>query len=131
MLWRMIEETHKVHSISKVAAVLKKSACKEYTNIKQGPYESIVAYRERFDDVLWAYQEQENPEFEDVDIVMDFFDGLDNGRYASFKAAIINGITAGSIDQPRLRHRLLMALLLAQLINLLCWMTCTCWPTNG
>ena len=31
---------------------------------------------------------------------MDFFYGLDNGRYATFKATIINGITAGSIDQP-------------------------------
>jgi hypothetical protein len=31
---------------------------------------------------------------------MDFFYGLDNGRYAAFKATIINGITAGSIDQP-------------------------------
>ncbi len=31
---------------------------------------------------------------------MDFFYGLDYGRYATFKATIINGITAGSIDQP-------------------------------
>ena len=31
---------------------------------------------------------------------MDFFSGLDNGRYSSFKAEIINGLTAGSIKQP-------------------------------
>ncbi len=31
---------------------------------------------------------------------MDFFYGLDNGNYATFKATIINGITAGSIAQP-------------------------------
>jgi hypothetical protein len=47
-----------------------------------------------------VYQEQENPEFEDVDIAMDFFDGLDIGCYASFKATIINSITAGLIEQP-------------------------------
>ena len=29
-----------------------------------------------------------------------FFNGLDNGRYSSFKAEIINGLTAGSIKQP-------------------------------
>jgi len=32
---------------------------------------------------------------------MDFFHGLDNRRYASFKAEIINGLTAGSIVQPK------------------------------
>ena len=31
---------------------------------------------------------------------MDFFNGLDNGRYSSFKAEIINGLTAGSMKQP-------------------------------
>ena len=38
---------------------------------------------------------------EDGDIAMDFFHGLDNARYASFKAEIINGLTAGSIAQPK------------------------------
>jgi hypothetical protein len=42
MLWWAIEKTHKVHSISKVAAVVKRNARKEYTGIKQGPYESII-----------------------------------------------------------------------------------------
>jgi len=37
---------------------------------------------------------------EDGDVAMDFFNRLDNGRYASFKAEIINGLTAGSIKQP-------------------------------
>ncbi len=31
---------------------------------------------------------------------MDFFDGLDNGRYAEFKKSILNGMTAGSVMQP-------------------------------
>jgi hypothetical protein len=31
---------------------------------------------------------------------MDFFDGLDNGRYAEFKKSILNGMTAGSVTQP-------------------------------
>jgi hypothetical protein len=100
MLWEAIEETHKVHSISKVAAVVKRNARKDYANMKQGPYESIIAYRERFDEVLKAYQDQENPEIEDVDIAMDFFDGLDNARYAGFKVSILNGLTSGSVTQP-------------------------------
>ncbi len=31
---------------------------------------------------------------------MDFFDGLDNGRYAEFKKSILNRMTAGSVAQP-------------------------------
>jgi hypothetical protein len=31
---------------------------------------------------------------------MDFFDGLDNGRYAELKKSILNGMAAGSVTQP-------------------------------
>ncbi len=51
-------------------------------------------YRERFDAVLKAYIVQGNPALDDVDQAMDFFDGLDNGRYASFKADIHNVMTS-------------------------------------
>ncbi len=78
----MIEETHKVHSISIVAAVPRKMACNDYANCKQGAYETIVTYREHFDDALRAYRHQyEDLAIDPVDIAMDFFYGLDNGRY--------------------------------------------------
>jgi hypothetical protein len=37
---------------------------------------------------------------EDTDIALDFFDGLDNGQYAQFKADIYNGMAAESIGPP-------------------------------
>jgi hypothetical protein len=37
---------------------------------------------------------------EETDIALDFFDGLDNGRYAQFKADIYNGMAAECIDAP-------------------------------
>ena len=46
-LWKLVEETHKVNSVSKVAAVVKLAAHNEYKNIRQGEYESIVTYKER------------------------------------------------------------------------------------
>jgi hypothetical protein len=49
---------------------------------------------------LKAYEDQKNPDMKDVDIAMDFFRGLDNGRYAGFKTEILNGLTAKSIVQP-------------------------------
>jgi hypothetical protein len=66
----------------------------------QGPYESIITYKERFDIALRAYQEQDNADMTQPDIAMNFFDGLDNGRYAEFKKSILNGMTAGSVTQP-------------------------------
>ncbi len=84
-LWNTIEETHKVFTISRITDVIKKSARKWYQLMHQGPYESIITYKERFDIRLRAYQEQENAELLQPDIAMDFFNGLDNGRYAEFK----------------------------------------------
>jgi hypothetical protein len=99
-LWQIIEETHKVFTISHIAAVMKKSAHKEYQLMHQGPYESIITYKKRFDITLRAYEDQENAELLQPDIVMDFFDGLDNGCYAELKKSILNGMTAGSVMQP-------------------------------
>jgi hypothetical protein len=39
--------------------------------MKQGAYESIISYKERFDVALQAYIDQENPQLEDQDIAMD------------------------------------------------------------
>jgi hypothetical protein len=99
-MWRIVEETHKVFTISRIAAVVKMTARKEYQLMHQGAYESIITYKEQFDTVLKAYQDQENPELDEVDVAIDFFDGLDNGRYAEFKKLILNGMTAASVAQP-------------------------------
>ena len=47
-----------------------------------------------------VYNEQQNAELEDKDVAMDFFSGLDNGRYADFKATFLNGLTVKSITPP-------------------------------
>jgi hypothetical protein len=99
-LWQIIEETHKAFTISRIAAVIKKTARKEYQLMQQGPYESIITYKERFDVALRAYVEQANAELFEPDVAMDFFDGLDNGGYADLKKSILNGMTAGSVTQP-------------------------------
>jgi hypothetical protein len=100
-LWQAIIKTHKVTTVSRVKGVIKRSARKQYQSIRQGGYESLISYRERFDAALNAYKEQENPDMEDTDIALNFFDGLDNGRYAQFKANIYNGMAAESIDPPQ------------------------------
>ena len=99
-LWKLVDETLKVNTISKVKTVTKLAARTTYKGLRQGGLESIIAYKERFNAALKGYNDQKNSKIEDVDIAMDFFNGLDNGRYASFKAEIVNGLTAGSIQQP-------------------------------
>lgn len=99
-LWKAIIKTHKVTTVSRVKGVIKRSARKQYQAIRQGGYESLISYRERFDAALTAYKDQDNPDMEETDIALDFFDGLDNGRYAQFKADIYNGMAAESIDAP-------------------------------
>ena len=100
-LWNLIEETHKVNTISKVEAVTKLAARTTYQGMRQGPYETIIQYKERFDNAKKSYEEQGNPPMEDVDIAMDFFRGLDNNRYGNFKTQIMNDLTAKVLVQPQ------------------------------
>ena len=68
--------------------------------MRQGPFESFITYKERFTVALKAYDDQGNPEMDEKDIAMDFFRGLDNARYASFKTEIMNGLTSKAFEQP-------------------------------
>ncbi len=99
-LWKAVVEMHKVHLISKVGMVKKLSARKEYKTIQQGGYESLVSYRERFNAALKACIDQGNSSLDDTDQAMDFFDGLDNGWYASFKADLYNVMTCKTMANP-------------------------------
>jgi hypothetical protein len=45
-MWEIVEETHKVFTISRIASVVKKTARKEYQLMHQGAYESIITYKE-------------------------------------------------------------------------------------
>jgi hypothetical protein len=93
-------ETHKVHSIRRVGLVKKLSARKEYKGMWQGGYESLVSYLERYDAALKMYIDQGNPQIDDMDQAMDFFDGLYNGWYAQFKADIHNAMTSKMMANP-------------------------------
>ncbi len=75
-VWEIIEETHKVIIISPIASVIKKLAHKEYQLMHQGPYQSIITYKEWFDIALEAYQDHENMELDEPNLAMLFY-GLD------------------------------------------------------
>jgi hypothetical protein len=90
-----------VHLASEVGQIVKLSARKLYKTMRQGGFESIISYKERFDSALAAYKDQGNPKMADKDIALDFFSGLDNARYSNFKADFLNGLTSQSIKAPK------------------------------
>jgi len=100
-LWKIIKECHQTLTTSKVASVIKKTAREEYASCKQGMYESIMEYKQRFDARLDAYKASRNAAPTPEDEGMDFLNGLDNSRYAEFKAEIINDIQKGTLTQPK------------------------------
>ncbi len=100
MFWDVIENTHKINTVTKVASVTKMAARTTYQQMRQGAYENIITYKERFNNALKAYVDQGNPALDDKDVAMDFFRGLDNARYAGFKTEILNGLTSKAIKQP-------------------------------
>ncbi len=51
--------------------------------------------------MLKAYEDQGNKKLDDPDIAMDFFQGLDNMCYATFKTDYINGLASKAIDPHR------------------------------
>ncbi len=77
-LWQFVEKKHKVHTASEVKEVTKLTARANYQMIQQGGYESIIAFKERFNFALKAYEDQGNKKLDDPHIAMDFFRGLDN-----------------------------------------------------
>ena len=81
-------------------AITKLAACSTYYGMRQGAYESIITYKEHFNNAKKAYDDQKNPELVDKDVAMDFFRGLDDARYGSFKTDFQNQLTLQTIEQP-------------------------------
>ncbi len=48
-----------------------------------------------------SYEDQGNKKLDPEDIAMDFFRGLDNARYSTFKTDYINGLTSKAINPPK------------------------------
>jgi hypothetical protein len=96
-LWMVIKSTHQILTTSKVASVIKKTAREEYSACRQGAFEHIVDYKRKFDARLDALTVSGNAVPPGEDIAMDFMYGLDNNRYAEFKAEIVNDLQKGTL----------------------------------
>jgi hypothetical protein len=96
--------------MSRVAAVIKKTAREEYSSCKQGSFENIMDYKWLFDAKLDALKTIGNDVPTPTDIAMDFLYGLDNVRYGDFKAEVVNDMQKGlAVDLDDLNKMYVLA----------------------
>ena len=59
-LWILLREIHATNTSTTNSLILKKEAFNQYTSCKQGQYETIADFKERFDYLYQNYLEQKN-----------------------------------------------------------------------
>ena len=78
-------------------------ARKSYQNIKQGSFKTFAQYSAGFRDSSKAYKatgtEDQPVEITEEEQDFDFFQGLDQGSYATFKTSMLHGV------QKQLTHQ--------------------------
>lgn len=80
---------------------MKLAARTQVASTRQGAFESIISFKQRYNNALKAYNDRKNPVMKPKDIAMDFFSKLDNGRYAEFKTTFISGLQMKSVQPPK------------------------------
>jgi hypothetical protein len=104
-LWQAIIRTHKVDCVSSVTEVKELAARKAYQNIKQGPFESLAQYSERFRDTYRGYKATGTAlrpiDVEESNQALDFFHGLDPARYGAFRTSMLNGWATKAFAPPQ------------------------------
>jgi len=107
---KIVVKTHKVDCVSNVSQVKELTARKAYQQIKQGPFETLAQYSEHFRETNQSYKNTltaTNPvNVEEKEQAMDFFHGLDAGRYGAFKTSMLNGLTAEAFNPPDMVNKI-------------------------
>ena len=99
-LWIVLREVHSLNTSSTNTLINKREAFQQYAATKQGSYETLHDYKERFQFSYDNYVEQGNDAKDDADVALDFMYGLEGSKYGGFVAEIINDVQKGSITQP-------------------------------
>ena len=102
-LMKSIYETHRAGGDALSENARRAQARQKYRSLRQGAFESLPEYKRRFSSYLSDYLSSGNVKMPDSDVAMDFFDGLDPGRYTKFQADVQNDMAKG-IDAPTNLH---------------------------
>jgi len=99
-LWKALTAIHQVSTKSKLDFMIKNQAFKDYTSVRQGPFESIADFKVKFDAKYKSYLDHGNPKREDPDVAIEFLTALDTSRYGEFMTELINGMNMGTVKRP-------------------------------
>ena len=99
-LYASIKATHTAGGGDMDGDDQKAEARQAYHALRQGPMESIAQFKSKFSFGLEVREAAGNEELPPADVAMDFLHGLDNARYAKFKAELKNDRAKG-VDTPR------------------------------
>ena len=100
-LWLAIKKSHEVATDSSVGVFRKNDSLASYAAIKQGIYETVVAYKQRFDYVLDAYVNSGNTQPTDEDQAAHYLRSLDDGKYRELKVMLENDELLGNDKMPK------------------------------
>ena len=97
-LWKILRATHASASSTRVKPFNLLEVRQTYTKIAQGRYETLIAFKTRFDAALAAYNEL-HTDLEEPHTAMDYLDALCPDRYHAFKTEYINDLVMESVTE--------------------------------
>jgi Zinc knuckle len=100
-LWKDVKKVHMVSSVSKIDAVVKKTAKDDYMRCLMNEHKSILKFKQKFESKLEIYKAACEVQPEDQDIAMDFLYALDQTRYGEFTVNYVNNIAMGAAKAPK------------------------------
>jgi hypothetical protein len=100
-LWKAVIKHHQSGTTHQCEAVQKSEIRNQYYRMQQGAHESLISFKERFEDKRIALEMSSGAEVEEANAAMDFLSALDSHRFAEFKADLQNGMTMGDKEPPK------------------------------
>jgi hypothetical protein len=95
-LWQALEKMHKVDSVSAVSEMVELVARQHYYAIKQGSYETLIQFSERFRATYKACEDNGQGSIPEKTRAMVFFHALDTIRYVELKKQLMNNWAVGA-----------------------------------
>ena len=99
-LWLAIVKWHQSGTTHQCAAIQKSEIRAQYYRMTQMSYETLITFKERFEDKKTAMELSENLVVDPAIAAMDFMAALDSVRYSEFKADVQNRMVIGDMEAP-------------------------------
>lgn len=99
-LWKAVVKWHQSGTTHQCAAIQKSEIRSQYHRMSQMTYESLITFKERFEDKKTAMELSEGSVIAPEVAAMDFMAALDSVRFCEFKADIQNRMVLGDMEPP-------------------------------